>query len=214
MTRDSCGRRSHVIPAAIILLHVAKADLTRLPKIHAGSATDRVDRHQTRILRGFENPPTARLSLVTSGVEPGRHAAVHQPVSVVSIQIDLRIVRPALLAGFGVQGDHAIERHREVKRAIDENRRGFEAAPLPPISPLGNVARVIDLRNLELRHVLALDLSRRRIPHPTRIVSVRGPLRSVGILRAQRRFRQSKTDHQKQGQRTRPTNSFSHRQAF
>ena len=65
--------------------------------------------------------------------------SAHQPVAVVSIQIDFRIVGPALFACFWVQSDHAIKRRREMERSIHENRRGLKAAALPAISPLGNV---------------------------------------------------------------------------
>src|SRR6516225_4807801 len=60
------GRRSHVIPARIILLHIAQADLTGLPKIQTGSTAQSVDRHQARILGGLKNSATTRLSFVAS----------------------------------------------------------------------------------------------------------------------------------------------------
>src|SRR5215475_2146020 len=58
------GRRSHVIPARIIRLHIAQADLTGVAKIQTESTAQCVDRHQARILGGLKDSATTRLSLV------------------------------------------------------------------------------------------------------------------------------------------------------
>ena len=139
-----------MVPARVILLHIAQADLTGPAKIRTRSTARRIDRHQTGILCGLKDSATARLSLTASGVEPSRCATIHQPIAVITIQIDFRIVGPALRSCLRVKCNHAIEGRGQIESSIDKKRRGLKSASLPSAASLGNISRVKRPCNFQL----------------------------------------------------------------
>src|SRR5260370_37537806 len=102
--------RGHVVPAGVIAGYIAQIHLAILAKVCAGRAVGRIDGHQARILRGLKNSPAAPLISGSRGTEPSCGAAVAEPVAVVAVQFNLRVVSPALRYRFRIEGDHAIER--------------------------------------------------------------------------------------------------------
>src|SRR5271155_489932 len=92
-----------------------------------------------------------------------------------AVKFDLRIVGPFLSAAFRVECDHPAERRGEIHRAIDDDWRVLERAPVFGAAPVRDVAGVIDPGDFELRDVTAIDLVERRVTHPARIVAVIGP---------------------------------------
>src|SRR5262249_21286296 len=115
--------------------------------------------------------------------EPRRKPSIDEPVSVLGAQLDDRIKRPALRTGLGIERDHAVERRREIQRAVDDEWRRLEAAPPPAVRAVGDVAGVEGPRNLQPRDVGPIDLRERRVAHAAGVMAVVGPSVRVCALR-------------------------------
>src|SRR5215472_2587273 len=152
------GRGSHVIPARVVLENVAQADYAVLPKIWAGGAGGGIHRHEAGVLRGFEDAAMAGLVFGARAVEPGGNTTIDQAVAVIAVEIDFWVVGPALLAGFGIERDDAVEGGGEKESAVDKKGCSLKAAALSAASGFRNVASVKGPCNFELRDVFAIDL--------------------------------------------------------
>ncbi len=172
-----------MVPAGVIAGYIAQVDLATFAKVCAGRAVGRIDGHQSRILCGLKDSPAARLIACPRGIEPRRGAAVDESVAVVAVQFNLRVVGPALRPRFRIEGDHAIERSREIERAVNQKRCGLETASLTVAVTLGNVAGVESPRDFQLRNILAVDLRERRITHAAGVMAVVRPVCPGIVLR-------------------------------
>lgn len=117
----------------------------------------------------------AGLVFGARGVEPSGNAAVDKAVAIIAIEVDLRIVSPALHAGFRVESHNAIESGGEIESAVYKKRCGLEAAALSATAGFGNVARVEGPGDFEGGHVFAIDLSERGVAHAACVVTVIRP---------------------------------------
>jgi hypothetical protein len=54
---------------------------------------------EAHVLSRFEDTAATRLVFVARGVEPSGYASIDEAVSVVSVEVNLGVVSPALLAG-------------------------------------------------------------------------------------------------------------------
>lgn len=108
-------------------------------------------------------------------IEPSGDAAIDKAVAVVAVKVDLWIVSPALLSGFGVESDEAIESGCEIESAVHKKGRSLKAAALSATSGFGNVASVESPSDFQGGDVVAIDVGERRIAHSTRVVAVVRP---------------------------------------
>jgi hypothetical protein len=115
---DDSGRGSHVIPAGIVLENVAETNYAVFAEVGARRTAGSIDSNKTSVLRGLEDAAMAGLVFGAGGVKPGGNATINEPVAVVAIEINLRIVGPALVSGFRVKSDDAVEGGGEVERAV------------------------------------------------------------------------------------------------
>src|SRR6266566_7000828 len=98
-----------VIPARAKAGDIAQADFTSLAEVGTGRAGSRIERNEAGVEGSFKQSATAGLGSWPRGIEPCGDAAVDESVSVVSVQVDFWVVCPALLAGFWIECDDAIE---------------------------------------------------------------------------------------------------------
>ncbi len=205
------GRGSHVVPAGVVLQDVVEADLALLSEVGAGRAGCGIHRDEASVLCGLEDAAKARLVLGASGVEPGGNAAIDEAVAIVAIEVDLRIVGPALLSGFGVEGDDAVESGGEVESAVNEKGGGLEAAALSSAAILRNVSGVKGPGNFQSGDVVAIDLGKWGEAHAARVVAVVRPGITGGIREGWRRGpREKPTSRQKQNEGIRRLGSMVH----
>lgn len=129
---DDRGRGSHVIPARVVLEDIAKADYAVLAEVGAGRASGGVYSNKARVLSGLKDAAMAGLVFGTRSVEPSGDATIDETVTVVAVEIDLGVVGPALLPGFGIEGDDAIEGSGEIESPVHEERRRLKTAALSP----------------------------------------------------------------------------------
>src|SRR6058998_2869656 len=93
---------------------IAQANLTIFAEVGTGRAGSRIERNKAGVEGSFKQSATAGLGSWPCGIEPCGDAAVDESVSVIAIQIDFRVVGPALLADFWIESNHAIEGRGEV----------------------------------------------------------------------------------------------------
>ena len=70
-------------------------------------------------------------------------------------------MRPTLFPRFRVEGDHAVERRRNVQRAAHQEWRGFKAAPLSRAPSVRDVPGVKHPGDFEPRDIVTIDLGQR-----------------------------------------------------
>ena len=96
-------------------------------EIVARRAARRIEGDEARVDGGDEDSPRAWIARTSLRIPPGGRAAVGE-VAVVTAEINVRIVVPALDAAVGVESDDAAEWRRQDQRAVDQERRGFESS--------------------------------------------------------------------------------------
>ena len=153
--------RGHVIPPREIAGHFSQANLAAIAKIRAGFARRSVQGNESSVLCRFKNPSATRFPGGPRRVQPSARATVHQSIAVVQSPIDQGIISPSLFSSGGVKRDHSVERRRDIQRAVHKNRRSFKAASLFISAAFLQLARMKDPRNLELAHIVAIDLRQR-----------------------------------------------------
>src|SRR2546422_1366736 len=173
---DNCHRRRHLVLAGI---DVADA----LRQVHASTGSEtftwltaaRIQGDQPRIQRGKEDSAPAHRRRSGSLVLPRRNASGNQRFGIVTLQIDLRIVRPTLAAVFGIKSDDAIEWSARVKRAVEQNRSDFEFALRPAVLSIGNIAGMKSPGNLQPGYIALFDLRKRGEARAARIAAIGTP---------------------------------------
>ena len=117
----------------------------------------------------------------------------------------LRVERPQLAARARVECDDAVERRGEEQRVVNGERCCLEQAGARGFLPLaGADALLVRLPNegrLEARHVVAVDVSERRVLEAARVVAVVGPINGTrrGLLRGERSAGERGDDEQEAG---------------
>ena len=169
-----------MILAGSISGNIAQTHLTAFAEVGTWSARGSIQRNESRVESGFEDtPPRGSGGFGTLGSDigtgPGCDPTINQSITVVPRKFSLGIVSPALSSGFRIERDHAIERRGEVKGTINQDRCGFKTTPLPATVAVRDIAGVKNPRDLELRHVLAIDLSEWRVSQAARVVTVIRP---------------------------------------
>src|SRR5206468_1572281 len=82
-----------------------------------------------------ERASKAGLGSWACGIESCGEAAVDKSVSVSADEIEFRGVGPALLGGFWIESNHAIEERGEILGSINYETSGLKAAPFAlPVS--------------------------------------------------------------------------------
>lgn len=155
---------------------IAKADLTAIAEVHAGFAGGGVESDEARIKCGFKDAAAAGLPFRASWIQPGGDTATDEAIAIISSEFNHGIEDPELLACFRIDGKDAIEGGGEVERAIHKNGGCFEAAALLAVAAVGNIADMGSPGNLQIGHIVAIDLGERRITHATGVVTVVGPV--------------------------------------
>ena len=120
-----------MVPARAVSRDVAQADLSSLAEIGARRAGGGIERDEARIERRFVQSSAARPRRAVRRVDPRREPAVDQPVAVFAVQVDQRIEDPSFRAGLRIERNDSVERRGQVQRAVDDERRRFEAASTP-----------------------------------------------------------------------------------
>ena len=117
----------------------------------------RIHRDQAAVQRGFVNHPPARRSRLEFGIDPARQSSAGEVVTVITNTVELRIKSPLLLPRLRIQRDNAVERSRDVERAVNHQGRCLKRAlgphllPVPSARPVRHVAGAIRPRHLEHR---------------------------------------------------------------
>jgi len=176
MSSITAGGDCHVVPTGMEAGDIAQADFASFAEVGAGRAGSRVEGDEAGVEGGFKQSAMAGLRGWSRRIKPCGDAAVDKSVSVVAVQIDFRVVRPTLLAGFRIERDDTIEGCGQIQSSISYDRRALKAAPFPVTSAIRHVTGVEDPGYLELRDIIAVDLRERRVTHATGIVAVRWPV--------------------------------------
>src|SRR5262249_23554202 len=124
-----------------------------------GRSRLRIERNDARIDRGGVDPTTTRGIRGSARVEPRRDTPVGE-IAPITLVIDLGVEDPPPRTSFGIERDHAPKGRREVKRSVDDQRRGLELCRLP--AGLARLARSIRPRDGEPIDVRSVDLCERR----------------------------------------------------
>ena len=131
-------------------------------------------------------------------VGPGRHAPVHEQVPR-HLLVDDRVEDPELLARVRVEGEEPAHGRRDVEDAADHEGRGRERRARGQILAVAPVSRVEGPRDLQLRHVAAVDLGQGGV---ARGAGVAARMRPV-LGRGENRARQAGQGHRRGGERVR-----------
>ena len=116
--------------------------------------------------------------VAVGGVAPRRDAAVHEAGAVgrLAVLVGLRIERPQLGAGLGVQRDDAVVRRAEVQHVVDHQRRRLEVAGARAERGRAPSRRRPFPRDAEPRDRRRVDVGQRRVLHPALIAAVERPV--------------------------------------
>ena len=124
----------------------------------------RVERKQSAVRRAVNDPPLAAGLAVGPVGAASVDAARRRPVR--ERMILERIELPELLAGRRVEGHDAEIAGGDVHHAVDHDRRALDRLARAAFE----LAGVVGPGRLEPRHVFAVDLIERGIPHATGVV--------------------------------------------
>ena len=162
---------------------VGQVDLAGCPEIGAWRACCGIKGEQSSIDRRQKDAPAAGLALGLASVGPNRDTPIDEAFGIGRVQIDLRIEAPFFIAILGVERDDAIERRRQIHRAVENNRGGLEFA-LPFVAcAVGDIAGVVLQGDLQFCDIALVDLAQRRIAAAARISAVVRPIGSLPIGR-------------------------------
>ncbi len=172
------GRR-HLVGLELERRHAQAAPQVHHPllaEVRARPAALRIERHQARVDRRYEDAATADRARGGAAVPPITDAAARE-VPVAALGIDARVMAPPLTSGGGVERDRAPEGRAEVHRAGDHERRGLERGWAAPARHDSGLAGMEGPGHLEASHIRPVDLGQRRVARSTRIASVGRPVR-------------------------------------
>ncbi|HEX8835363.1 MAG TPA: hypothetical protein VF748_00375 [Candidatus Acidoferrum sp.] len=132
---DDRGRGSHVVPAGFVLEHVTEAHLAGFAEVAAGSAGGGIYCDEAGVLRSLKDATPAGLVCGAGWVEPSGDAAIDEAVAIIAIEIDFRVIGPALLAGFGVERDDAVKGGSQIESSVVSKPLCFLGPPPSETSP-------------------------------------------------------------------------------
>jgi hypothetical protein len=141
----------------------------------------RVQREQPRIDRGQENTLSAGTVNVTI-VRPECHAAVHQSLGIMRMQIDPWIEAPYLFSGLRVEREDTIEGRAQKHCSANNDRCGFKRAFGTTVAAIGNITGVQFPCLLQLNDIGLVNLIQPRIAASSRVTSIRGPITGSGVV--------------------------------
>ena len=188
---DNRRRRRLILARRGDRLLVLQIQLAVVAEGRAARTGVRIQREQTAVVYRQVNTARAERRLAVSGIGRRRHFVVRDATAgdmlEGRIRLHARIEFPLLLAGGRVEREQNLVRRAEVDRVADLNRRHF----------VGNFARIVrglEIAGLELPgnlqvfHVLFVDLLQRRETRTLLIARIGGPV-GVGDIAQRLRWR-------------------------
>ncbi len=179
-----------VAPLVVHLAPVGAGDA--LGQVHAAARAEpghglpglRVDGVQPALAGAPEDALVAAL-LVGPVRDAPRAVAVRRP----ALQVHLRVVHPAGLAGAGVEGRHLVQRRRQVQGAADHERRRLEPPDRELSEPLAQrleveraVGRLPAPRDAQVLEVRRVYLVQRRVLGASLVAAVGAPFAAGGAV--------------------------------
>ena len=150
MSRSRSSRRSFRAAAPEIRIQLSRRGVQRIETTVRGSVEDAT---HGRILR----------------VDPVRHPAIDAARGQRPRQrsVGLRIELPEHTSGCRLECHHAAIRRRDVHDVFDHQRRALDRRAFA----VDEFAGLVRPGDLQLRHILAVDIVQRRVPHPAAVPS-------------------------------------------